>query len=85
MLSINNKTLFDFEESESKILQEIREVFNKYNLNIKEKQGYDYEADALHRGGTQDKDNYNELDDEDAGGSSKAVSITPNSPPIPLP
>ena len=34
--------LFDFEESESKILQEIREVFNKYNLNIKEKQGYDY-------------------------------------------
>jgi len=38
-----------------------------------EKQGYDYEADALHRGGTQDKDNYNELDDEDEGWEDAAI------------
>ena len=34
--------LFDFDESESEILEEIRKVFKKYKLNIKEIEGYDY-------------------------------------------
>lgn len=34
--------LFDFDESESEILEEIREIFKKYKLNIKEIEGYDY-------------------------------------------
>jgi len=34
--------LFDFDENEVKVLEEIREVFKKYKLNIKEIEGYDY-------------------------------------------
>ena len=34
--------LFDFDEKELKVLEEIRKVFQKYNLNIKEIEGYDY-------------------------------------------
>ena len=34
--------LFDFDENESKVLEEIRNVFKKYKLNIKEIEGYDY-------------------------------------------
>ena len=34
--------LFDFEESESKDLEDIRKIFGKYKLNIKENTGYDY-------------------------------------------
>ena len=34
--------LFDLDDSEEGILEEIREVFKKYKLNIKEIKGYDY-------------------------------------------
>ena len=34
--------LFDLDDSEEGILDEIREVFKKYKLNIKEIEGYDY-------------------------------------------
>ena len=34
--------LFDLDDSEEDILDEIREVFKKYKLNIKEIKGYDY-------------------------------------------
>ena len=34
--------LFDFDENEHELLEDIRDIFKKYNLNIKEKQGYDY-------------------------------------------
>ena len=34
--------LFDFDESETNILNEIRDIFKKYGLNIKEIEGYDY-------------------------------------------
>jgi len=34
--------LFDLDDSEGNILEEIREVFKKYKLNIKEIEGYDY-------------------------------------------
>ena len=34
--------LFDLDDSEEDILDEIREVFKKYKLNIKEIEGYDY-------------------------------------------
>ena len=34
--------LFDFDENEINVLEEIREVFKKYKLNIKEIEGYDY-------------------------------------------
>jgi hypothetical protein len=34
--------LFDFDESEYNILDEIRKLFQKYKLNIKEIEGYDY-------------------------------------------
>lgn len=34
--------LFDFDESESEVLEDIRGVFKKYKLNIKEIEGYDY-------------------------------------------
>jgi hypothetical protein len=34
--------LFDLDNSEEGILEEIREVFKKYKLNIKEIEGYDY-------------------------------------------
>ena len=48
----NNKTklvlytydsfLFDFDEGEEEVLNQIRNVFNKYKLNIKENEGNDY-------------------------------------------
>ena len=34
--------LFDFKEGEENILSEIRDVFKKYKLNIKEIEGNDY-------------------------------------------
>ena len=34
--------LFDLDDSEEDVLDEIREVFKKYKLNIKEIEGYDY-------------------------------------------
>ena len=34
--------LFDWDESETKLLDEIRNIFTKYKLNIKEIEGYDY-------------------------------------------
>lgn len=34
--------LFDFDENESKLLEDIRNIFKKYKLNIKEIEGYDY-------------------------------------------
>ena len=34
--------LFDFDEEEVSVLDKIRDVFKKYNLNIKESEGYDY-------------------------------------------
>ena len=34
--------LFDFNEGEKKLLEKIRNIFKKYNLNIKEAEGYDY-------------------------------------------
>ena len=34
--------LFDFDEEEVSVLNKIRDVFKKYNLNIKESEGYDY-------------------------------------------
>ena len=34
--------LFDFKEGEDKLLNEIRDIFKKYKLNIKEIKGYDY-------------------------------------------
>ena len=34
--------LFDVDEGEEKIIEDIREVFKKYKLNIKEVEGYDY-------------------------------------------
>ena len=34
--------LFDLDDSEEGVLEEIREVFKKYKLNIKEIEGYDY-------------------------------------------
>ncbi len=34
--------LFDLDNDEEEILEEIREVFKKYKLNIKEIEGYDY-------------------------------------------
>jgi hypothetical protein len=35
--------LFDYSEDEKEIMDEIHSVFNKYKLNIKIKQGYDYD------------------------------------------
>ncbi|MCP4481267.1 MAG: hypothetical protein GY817_00340, partial [bacterium] len=34
--------LFDLDDSEENILEEIKNVFKKYKLNIKEIEGYDY-------------------------------------------
>ena len=34
--------LFDFDENESEALENIRKIFKKYKLNIKEIEGYDY-------------------------------------------
>ena len=34
--------LFDFKEGEEEVLDDIRKVFEKYKLNIKEIEGYDY-------------------------------------------
>ena len=35
--------LFDWNEKETQVLEQIRQVFKKYELGIKEKQGYDYD------------------------------------------
>jgi len=35
--------LIDMEKSEESVLKDIEQVFKKYNLNIKNKQGYDYD------------------------------------------
>ena len=35
--------LFDVDKKEIKIIDEVKEVFNKYKFNIKSKQGYDYQ------------------------------------------
>lgn len=35
--------LFDFSEDEKEVMEDIQGVFNKYKLNIKIKQGYDYD------------------------------------------
>ena len=34
--------LFDWDESETELLEKIRDIFKKYKLNIKEIEGYDY-------------------------------------------
>ncbi len=34
--------LLDFDDKETEVLEEVRGVFKKYELNIKEEQGYDY-------------------------------------------
>ena len=34
--------LFDFAEEEASVIDKVREVFKKYDLNIKESEGYDY-------------------------------------------
>jgi len=34
--------LFDFDKKEEELLEKIRSIFKKYNLNIKEVEGYDY-------------------------------------------
>jgi len=34
--------LFDIDDTEVEVLNELREVFKKYKLNIKEIEGYDY-------------------------------------------
>jgi hypothetical protein len=34
--------LFDWDESETELLEKIRDIFKKYKLNIKEETGYDY-------------------------------------------
>jgi len=33
---------FDLDDSETEVIEKIREVFKKYKLNIKEETGYDY-------------------------------------------
>ena len=38
--------LFDFDKDEKHLIEEIRGVFKKYKLNIKEKYGYDYNLDS---------------------------------------
>ena len=35
--------LFDFSQDEQDVMENIQDVFNKYKLNIKIKQGYDYD------------------------------------------
>tara|TARA_B100001769_G_C21851411_1_gene461484 strand:+ start:39 stop:236 length:198 start_codon:yes stop_codon:yes gene_type:complete len=35
--------LFDVDEEEEEILDDIKKVFQKYELNLKIKQGYDYD------------------------------------------
>ena len=34
--------LFDFDENEAEVLKQIRNIFEKYKLNTKESEGYDY-------------------------------------------
>ena len=34
--------LFDYDEDEKELLKDIKKIFKKYNLNIKEVEGYDY-------------------------------------------
>jgi|TARA_R110000803_G_scaffold206770_1_gene274237 hypothetical protein len=35
--------LFDWDDSEVQVIDDIKAVFSKYKLNIKTKQGYDYD------------------------------------------
>ena len=35
--------LFDVDEEEVEVLEKIKKVFQKYELNLKMKQGYDYD------------------------------------------
>ena len=35
--------LFDWSEKEANLMEEVGQIFKKYNLNIKTKQGYDYD------------------------------------------
>tara|TARA_B100000787_G_C16047530_1_gene229728 strand:- start:442 stop:639 length:198 start_codon:yes stop_codon:yes gene_type:complete len=35
--------LFDYDDNESHVIDNIKEVFSKYKLNIKTKTGYDYD------------------------------------------
>ena len=35
--------LFDYDDNESYVIDDIKEVFSKYKLNIKTKTGYDYD------------------------------------------
>tara|TARA_R110002167_G_scaffold61603_1_gene173966 strand:+ start:7715 stop:8992 length:1278 start_codon:yes stop_codon:yes gene_type:complete len=39
--------LFDFKKGEEKVLNEVRDVFKKYKLNIKEIKGYDYNFEKI--------------------------------------
>ena len=34
---------FDWDEEETKVIEDIENIFKKYKLNIKTKQGYDYD------------------------------------------
>ena len=35
--------LFDWDEKEEQLMEEIKDIFKKYKFNIKIKQGYDYD------------------------------------------
>ena len=35
--------LFDYDENEDELMEDIKNIFNKYKFNIKSKQGYDYD------------------------------------------
>jgi hypothetical protein len=35
--------LFDWDDEEEEVIDDIKEVFSKYKLNIKTKTGYDYD------------------------------------------
>jgi hypothetical protein len=35
--------LFDWDEKETQVMEQIRGIFKKYKFNIKTKQGYDYD------------------------------------------
>ena len=35
--------LFDLDESETQVIEDIKDIFKKYKFNIKVKQGYDYD------------------------------------------
>ena len=43
ILYVYDSFLLDVDESEVNVVDEVKTVFKKYKLNIKEKQGYDYD------------------------------------------